>query len=415
MHSKNLASSESCIYCGSEGPFSAEHVIPAGLGGDDKRFMLRGIVCKKCNTDVFSQLEREFLRKSPAALARIFLQPEGRRRGKEPNPPKLEAINNELITSGGYPVEIELGARGRPTVLPQLVLVGEREGVSTGSEAEGLRAHVEELRNLLGTNVTCVRKIEREGKQSLQATRYDWSDDGYVVTERQSVPKPPVGCIWSAALKPNHDGTVPTSRARLFRRGTGQIVLKVTDEFGDSRALTFFRKLVNQATFDTMTEQDVPNPLVGVSMSFDISVTGRVLAKIGMNLLAYLAGPDYVRHPQFQRVKQSIASGEPTLPIQTIEQKQPIANIFSGLPHTLHGFMIAAVPMPDRTCALMLNARLYGSQVESVLLGEGLPWPSFSNNVFFTVDYAGHRIERYEMMDFVRAFPFNFSRPWPRI
>ncbi|AUT75691.1 hypothetical protein C2L64_45970 [Paraburkholderia hospita] len=197
----------------------------------------------------------------------------------------------------------------------------------------------------------------------------------------------------------------------MFLRGNGQIVLKSTEKLGIARALTFFRKLINQTTFEQMTEQDVENRLVGISMSFDIAVTGRVLAKIGVNLLAYIAGADYVRHPQFQRVKRSIATGVPAFPLHSTEQKLPIANIFSGLPHTLHGFMIAGIPTPGGTCALMLHARLYGSQIESVLLGEGLPYLNFSNNTFFTVDYEAHRIERYEMMDFVRAFPFNFPRP----
>jgi hypothetical protein len=411
MSPNNLLPAEACIYCGSNGPFSAEHVIPAGLGGDDKRFMLRGMVCKKCNTDIFSPLELEFLRKSPAALGRIFLQPEGRRRGKGANPPKLEASAKEMITPAGYAVEIELGARGRPTILPQLVLVGDREGVSTGSEATPLREYIDRVQILLGASVVCVSKVSNEKAPALYATTYVWNGDQYVERDVLTVLAPPDPSVWSAPLKPNADGSEPKSRARMFLRGNGQIVLKSTEKLGVARALTFFRKLLNQTTFEQMMEQDIENPLVGLSMSFDIAVTGRVLAKVGMNLLAHIAGADYVRHPQFQRVKRSIATGTPAFPLHSTEQKLPIANIFSGLPHTLHGFMIAGIPRPGRTFSLMLNARLYGSQIESVLLGEGLPYPNFSNNIFFTVDYEAHRIERYEMMDFVRAFPFNFSRP----
>lgn len=411
MSSNNSFSLETCIYCGSKGPFSAEHVIPAGLGGDDKRFMLRGIVCKKCNTDVFSPLEREFLRKSPTALGRIFLQTEGRRRSKGTNPPKLEASVKEMITPAGYAVEIELGARGRPTVLPQLVLVGEREGVSTGSEETPLREYIDRAQILLGASVTCVSKDISKKSPALYATTYTWNGDQYVEGEMLSVLEPPNPSVWSTPLKPNADGSDPKSRARMFLRGNGQVVLRCTEKLGFARALTFFRQLVNQTTFAQMTEQDVINPLVGISMSCNVAVTGRVLAKIGVNLLAYIAGADYVRNPQFQRVKQAIATGVPAFPLYSTEQKLPIANIFSGLPHTLHGFMIAGVPTPGGTCTLMLNARLYGSQIESVLLGEGLPLINFSNNTFFTVDYGAHRIERYEMMDFVRAFPFNFLAP----
>jgi hypothetical protein len=33
------------------GPFSDEHVFPAGLGGDDHRFLLKNLVCANRNTD----------------------------------------------------------------------------------------------------------------------------------------------------------------------------------------------------------------------------------------------------------------------------------------------------------------------------------------------------------------------------
>jgi len=374
--------------------------------------MLRGIVCKKCNTDVFSPLELEFLRKSPAALGRIFLQPEGRRRKGE-NPPKLEASTKEMTTPDGYAVEIELGARGRPTVLPQLVLVGDREGVCTGSEEMSLREYRDRAQILLGPSVTCVSKGISKQTPAFCTTTYTWNGDQYVQREALAVSAPPNPAVWSTPLKPNPDGSEPKSRARMFLRGNGQIVLKCTEKLGIARALTFFRKLLNQTKFEQMTEQDVINPLVGISMSFDVAVTGRVLAKIGVNLLAHIAGADYVRHPQFQRVKRSIATGVPAFPLHPPEHKLPVANIFSGLPHTLHGFMIAGIPTPGGTCALMLHARLYGSQIESVLLGEWLPRLNFSHHTFFTVDYGNHRIERYEMMDFVRTFPFNIAPPAP--
>lgn len=413
MSSNNSFLLKACIYCGGTGPFSAEHVIPAGLGGDDKRFVLREIVCKKCNTGVFSPLEREFLRKSPAALGRIFLQPEGRRRSKGTNPPKLEARKKEMITSSGYAVEIDLGALGQPTILPQLVLVGEREGVSTGSEEMLLREYIDRVRILLGASVACVSSDISKKPPTMCAITYTWNGFQYEKSEVLSISEPPNSSVWIALLKPNADGSEPKSRARMFLRRNGQIVLKCTEKLGVAQALTFFRKLVNQTKFEQMAEQEVINPLIGISMSFDIAVIGRVLAKIGINLLAHIAGADYVRHPQFQRVKQSIATGVPAFPLYSIEQKRPIANFFSGLPHTLHGFMIGVIPTPGGTCTLVLNARLYGSQTEFVLLGEGLPYLRLLDNTFFTVDYGKHHIERYEMMDFFRTFPFNFPPPPP--
>jgi hypothetical protein len=53
----NVCHSGGCIYCGIGGPFSDEHVVSAGLGGDDDEWLLKGCVCRACNTDVFSKLE----------------------------------------------------------------------------------------------------------------------------------------------------------------------------------------------------------------------------------------------------------------------------------------------------------------------------------------------------------------------
>lgn len=371
--------------------------------------MLRGMVCKTCNTIIFSPLEREFSRKAPAALGRIFLQPEGRRRGKTANPPKLEAKSKVLIAPEGYPVEIELGSRARPIVLPQFVLVGERDCQTTGSDETLLREYVEEARTLLAATVTCVRNEAVEGVRLLLATTYTWGPDGYERAETHSVPKPPVQCVWDVTLEPNKDGSEPTSRARMFRRENGQIVLRVTANLGVEKALTYFRKVLEQTNFETITGRDIENPAVKLEMSFDVDVIGRVIAKIGINLLAHLVGSDYVKHPQFQRIKRAILRGTPEIQLLSTEQKIPIANIFSGLPITQHGFIIAAQPGPFRTCSLAVVTRLYGSLTEMITLGEGLPWPNLPNHMFFTVDYQTHRIERYEMLDFVRAFPFKFA------
>lgn len=54
----------SCIYCGSEGPFNKEHVIPQFLGTffpvSPKLLPSDGLVCKRCNSITFSALETEF-------------------------------------------------------------------------------------------------------------------------------------------------------------------------------------------------------------------------------------------------------------------------------------------------------------------------------------------------------------------
>ena len=47
---------ETCIYCGEQKPFTAEHVVSAGIGGDDPDWMLTDCICSDCNTKVFAPL-----------------------------------------------------------------------------------------------------------------------------------------------------------------------------------------------------------------------------------------------------------------------------------------------------------------------------------------------------------------------
>jgi hypothetical protein len=88
-----------CIYCGSPGPFSDEHVISAGLGGDDNRWLLKDCICCICNTDIFSKLETKFLRESPVGIARLFLQDRTRDQGNRTAPPSItQSLQNRCET-----------------------------------------------------------------------------------------------------------------------------------------------------------------------------------------------------------------------------------------------------------------------------------------------------------------------------
>jgi hypothetical protein len=97
---KNPRHEGGCIYCGSPGPFGDEHAVSAGLGGDDSAWLLNDCVCRVCNTDIFSKLETKFLRSSPVALARLFLQPRTRDKGSKTGVPSVQpkpAISAILI------------------------------------------------------------------------------------------------------------------------------------------------------------------------------------------------------------------------------------------------------------------------------------------------------------------------------
>jgi len=399
---------ETCIYCRSHGPFTAEHVISAGLGGDDRRFMLHDMVCKSCNTDVFSPLECAFLRNSTTALGRIFMQPEGRKRGKKANPPKLEARSKTLVTTQGQIVEIELGSHGRPTILPQLILTGDRQCSITGPEEASLRSFVADLHRVLDASVICVYKDCSIDPPLLRATNLKWEPDGYHEESSGIVDKNPEVYVWRVAMESTTESAI-TSQARLYKRPNGQIELRVANDIGLAQALTLFRKSLHQVDFTTIELHDISKPLVKLELSFRIDVTERVLAKIGINILAYLLGSEYVCHPKFQSIKTAIRTGTPQIRSFPPEGTSPFATLFSGLPSTSHGFLLAGLLDSEDTCAIVLVARLHGSQIEALTLGQGLPIPKINLPIFFTVDYLNHRIDKYEMMDFVKSYPFNMD------
>src|SRR6187399_859387 len=120
---KNPRHDGGCIYCGSEGPFSNEHVVCAGLGGDDGAWLLKGCVCKVCNTDIFSKLETKFLRSSAVALARLFEQPFTRTRGGERGTPSVQPkVSGMHDTKSENLLEVELGPGGEGVILPQIII-----------------------------------------------------------------------------------------------------------------------------------------------------------------------------------------------------------------------------------------------------------------------------------------------------
>lgn len=189
-----------CIYCNSIGPFTAEHVIPAGLGADDKRFLLRDVVCKECNTTIFSPLELAFLRRSPTALGRIFMQSEGRKRGGKGDAPKLDAHSKVLVSPEGYTTEIELTAHGRPIVLPQLILVADDRCSPTGTDFDGLNIFISDARALLGTTVISASRIDSFNGPNFNLAHLTWDGTKYIELEKSESSKLPNPHVWEIPI-----------------------------------------------------------------------------------------------------------------------------------------------------------------------------------------------------------------------
>lgn len=406
INSEENSTSASCIYCEGPGPFSDEHVISAGLGGDDNRFLLKEMVCEECNTKRFSPLELEFLRNSPIALARIFSQKQGRKRGTKDNSTKLSASVKNIIDKNGRPLEADF-ENGRAEIRPQFIRRGENSLDVTGRSLESLSPMLKACQNIFGKSTVCVFKQKSVGKDDLISIVYEWESNSYVEKSRTTVQKSRGKYIWIS-----FDDKIDTSenqRTSLYQRMNGQIVLKTSTPDAIIEALNFFRKGIEQLDIGLAQESEIENPLVTLKATFSIDVIPRVFAKIAFNILASLVPREYLSIPQLSTIRESILTGEPQLRSAPTELTAKFGTILKRLtPEKHHSFLISRLPSPKGGVFVYVTAQLYGSFVELTILGDSLPPPPISLPVLFLVNYKENSIRRLEAPKFL---PFHHAHP----
>ncbi|WAL84976.1 hypothetical protein OYT13_11520 [Pandoraea sp. XJJ-1] len=391
-----------CIYCGSAGPFSDEHVIPAGLGGDDRRFMLKGIVCEYCNCRVFSPLEASLLRASPVALARQFLQKTGRRRASGASSPTMQAEQILMVTREGNQLETELGEFGRAVTLAQIHQTTNTSCDTHARDKQQLTTFLGALRScLLDTAIVLEKATSGAGRYVLRT--YDGRSGAYTITSTQNTDVRPKKYIWLSTV-----ARIEEPNARLpivFSRRSGQVSMKVPDGYPIDQALTFFKKAAHQIDVSATVSNDIENPIVHVSnVAMDISIQPRVLAKIGINLLAFAVGADFVRDRQFDEIKRSIVRNDPPLYPRSAES---LSNVFAKVPDTCHVFALFGPDLgaPAGYNPLVLASRLYGHMFDLVPLCLSAPPVPVGLPLYFTADYTSHQIKQLTSREFAAIYP----------
>ncbi|ARL21170.1 hypothetical protein BOC47_00845 [Burkholderia pseudomallei] len=391
-----------CIYCKEEGPFTDEHVFPAGLGGDDGRYMLKGLVCQACNTSVFSKLELAVARRGPEAFARLFLQPEGRGTGKKASIPSLQTeVASFTDPDTKFVLEAELLAGGQPVLLPQVVFSGQTLSV-TGSSSNEIEALFESLKVVLTDELHVIKKIGQGSAAVFHVEHYRWRDNGYTLEHSEVCRKPPDRGIWREDLRiPNPAEPGARYVARLFRRRQGQLVLRVLPDIGIRDHVSVLRhereRLTNMAHPSAVS---VEKPSMHIGLSVDADAIPRVIAKIGINLVCHEHGESYVRLPAFDAVKHAILKGGQPIRYGLVSHDDPVQQLFAQASTNLHFVMIVGSAGLDGQVLVAAFMRFYGGPVYTVKLAEGdlperLP-------VFFTVDYQRHLIERYDVQDWAK-------------
>ena len=384
-----------CIYCDNEREFNGEHVFPAGLGGDDPRYVLEKTVCVVCNT-LFSKLETELMQKSPTALARIGMQPSGRNRGKQTKEPTLTTSATYIIGEDGSFLEAHMGGGLKPTLLPQLHIAGKTANL-TADNGESLLDFLAELRSLIESgDFYLIRKVKGDSGTSFVVSIVQAVGESYAIGPSATVGKPPKKGLWVQIAEQEKEIT-----NRFYRTRSNSLAYKTSIENSLPPSLEFIRAYFHKyITPGEWTESVVEQPLVHIETSVNLGMADRAIAKIGINFLAYLKGADYVRHPGFEIVKQSILLDEPQLP-WTHTEDQRITQLLGTPPASHHALMIAVSPDPRGMTMIVMVLKLYGGTVHQVRLAESAPHPGWSESKYFLINYASHEIQPIGMLDYM--------------
>jgi isopentenyl diphosphate isomerase/L-lactate dehydrogenase-like FMN-dependent dehydrogenase len=93
--------------------------------------------------------------------------------------------------------------------------------------------------------------------------------------------------------------------------------------------------------------------IVSVGMTVTIGVIERVIAKIGINLLAYSLGRDYVTDFGFRKVKDGILTGKPSVGGQIVEDVSMKA-MLDAAPNNHHVIFLSKVSQSRGRAAIIL-------------------------------------------------------------
>ncbi|MBI1391037.1 MAG: hypothetical protein GC154_21635 [bacterium] len=390
-----------CIYCDQGGPFTAEHVVPAGLGGDDSAWILRDCVCARCNTAVFSPLETKFLRASPLAYARLFLQPGTRKRSGARGAPSIQAaasFHHDLAT--GTLLEADMRAGGETHIWPQLI-AGEPPTFRLYAKDQAAAKQLLDtiLAAITADMVTVIEKRREGFEVILRHTPLNW--DGTNYSCGVSFEQPTLAAdfaVWLEPLGPpstakDQDATPMTSR--LFMRASKQLNARADAADDVATILTVLRcNPLSQTSEGTMARTGEAH--IHQSLTIDMDVHFRVLTKIGINVCAKLFGPDFVRAPAFSVAEDYARLGTGNIRRNFIGKMTPYGSMFGPSMPDHHVLAISTTKTPNGGTALVFAAQLYGAELtQMVCLAESpINFDPALNTVLLHVDYVNHRIRQ---------------------
>lgn len=396
-----MAETKTCVYCGEVRPFTEEHVFPAGLGGDDSRFMLVGLVCGDCNTRVFGPLERELMRNSPTAVARQFLMTNARRDGGAPNPPTLQTDLIEIFDpSTQLALEAELLAGGKPILRPQIVFDGDQIPLTGSSEAE-IGAFLAAIGGLLGEATRLIVKQGQGDGSTFEITEFTWDGTRYNRTGMATQSRPPTGIWHTELVVPANAKPGARYASRLFQRSQGQLLLRALPTDDPGALLTKARILNPEMVAASLPPSlSIERPEMHMRLGMNIFHANRAVAKIGVNHACFEYGDGLVRSAGFAGIKAAILTGTPE--IHPLPWNDPqVQTIFSADKRQVHLVLLWPDQRTVGTFDLVYGLRLFGTPFQGLILAQGVPLPQNTSPTVYVIHYENHRIERLSLVDYL--------------
>jgi hypothetical protein len=134
-------------------------------------------------------------------------------------------------------------------------------------------------------------------------------------------------------------------------------------------------------------------PLIKQAYSFDMDAFVRVLAKIGLNVIAHRAGPDTVRAPEFDRARRFVLSGADALKFDlNSRQRFPAALEALSSKRHLIGITANRIRGVEEIFAIF---RLYAGPIHKITLASYSRGSTAAQPIWLSVDYNAHKIQQH--------------------
>ncbi|WP_141697325.1 HNH endonuclease [Pseudomonas aylmerensis] len=392
-----------CIYCDSEGPFTEEHVFPAGMGGDDRGYLLIDTVCGQCNY-IFSKFETSLMRRSVIALARILLQPHGRRRGE---PPEIETLETQVIDSNG--LSVESGHNGsKIEILAQLILIDDRIE-TTATDEESLQDFLKSLSKLLiDEKLLVIQALTKNKPKLFEVSTYKLSGRDYEFQTKEVVAAPPKKGIWISYTGHLNKQNKPAP-TRIFLRSKGGIVLKTHDSSAVGKILGSVKRTLPSILSGSKntTTSEIQNPLVAMTSESWSGDCDKAIAKIGFNLLVHSIGKKSATDVAFKKIKSLILDNTAQLPFSLLPDSAEgkiKKDLFANIPKNNHCLLLLPLNISQSEVRILFVAVLYGSIGVWSTLAESAHPNLLLNPVYFLVNYLDNQITTLSIMEYTKSY-----------